>query len=471
MNILHAFVGLFSFTIPLFSKKQTFYFMQLILLSGGSGKRLWPLSNDSYSKQFLRLLPAPDGTKESMLQRVVRQIRESGLEADVTIATGENQVGTIRNQLGDKVSIVTEPERRDTFPAIALACLYLEKEKLCDKDETVVVMPSDPYADENYFHTIGKMVSAVEADVADLVLMGIEPTCASTKYGYVVPQDSGENVMKVDCFTEKPDSEKAKELIDGGALWNGGVFAFRLGYLSGIVRNYMQAGSFQEARERYGELPKISFDYEVAEKAASVAVVPFKGVWKDLGTWDALSEVLGCKSIGRVLTSENCSNTHVVNTLDTPCVCVGTTNLIVAISPDGILVADKQSSEHVKPLVNRINDRPMYEERRWGTYKVIDRYAAQDERTRSLTRHLCIKAGKGTSYQMHFHRDEVWTFVDGTGKLALDGEVRDVKKGDAVFIRKGQKHAVKAVTDLHFVEVQIGDNLTEEDIERFDFSW
>ena len=103
--------------------------MQLILLSGGSGKRLWPLSNDSYSKQFLRLLPAPDGTKESMLQRVVRQIRESGLEADVTIATGENQVGTIRNQLGDKVSIVTEPERRDTFPAIALACLYLEKEK------------------------------------------------------------------------------------------------------------------------------------------------------------------------------------------------------------------------------------------------------------------------------------------------------------------------------------------------------
>lgn len=445
--------------------------MQLILLSGGSGKRLWPLSNDSYSKQFLRLLPAPDGTKESMLQRVIRQIRESGLEADVTITTCENQAGTISNQLGDRVSIVTEPERRDTFPAIALTCLYLEKEMACSEDEIVVVMPSDPYADENYFHTIGQMVSAVESGIADLVLMGIEPTYASTKYGYIVPQGNGKTVMKVDCFTEKPDPEKAKELIDGGALWNGGVFAFHLGYLTGIVRNYMQACSFQEVCDRYGELPKISFDYEVAEKAASVAVVPFKGVWKDLGTWDALSEVWGCKSIGRVLTSENCPNTHVVNSLDIPCVCVGTNNLIVAISPDGILVADKGSCENVKPLVNKMNDRPMYEERRWGTYKVIDRYVARDGCTRSLTKHLCIKAGQNISYQVHFHRDEVWTFVDGTGKLVLDGEIREVKSGDVVLIRKEQKHAVKAVTDLHFVEVQIGDRLTEEDIERFDFSW
>ena len=179
--------------------------MQLILLSGGSGKRLWPLSNDSYSKQFLRLLPAPDGTKESMLQRVVRQIRESGLEAEVTIATGKSQVDAISSQLGNSIDVVTEPERRDTFPAIALVCLYLQKEKSCAEDEVVVVMPSDPYADENYFRTIGQMASAVNSEVADLVLMGIEPTCASTKYGYVVPQRNGENVMKVARFTEKPD--------------------------------------------------------------------------------------------------------------------------------------------------------------------------------------------------------------------------------------------------------------------------
>lgn len=445
--------------------------MQLILLSGGSGKRLWPLSNDSYSKQFLRLLPTPKGNRESMVQRVVRQIHESQLDAEITIATGEGQRDAISCQLSNTVDVVTEPERRDTFPAISLACMYLEKEKGCTLDETVVVMPSDPYTEDNYFRTIEQMVNAVEHGVADLVLMGIEPTYASTKYGYIVPQSSNGVIRKVECFTEKPNEERAKELIDGGALWNGGVFAFRLGYLTDILKRYLQAGTFQEFRNHYGELPKISFDYEVAEKAKSVAVVPFNGIWKDLGTWNVLTEVLGSKTIGRVQSNESCHNTHVVNTLDIPCVCVGTENLIVAASPDGILIADKGSCENIKTLVSQINDRPMYEERRWGTYKEIDRYATQDNHCQSLTKHLCIKAGKNISYQSHFHRDEVWTFVDGTGRLVIDGKVKEVKSGDVVFIRKGQKHAVKAITDLHFVEVQIGDELIEEDIKRYDYNW
>lgn len=190
--------------------------MQLILLSGGSGKRLWPLSNDSYSKQFLRLLPAPDGTRESMLQRVMRQIRDSGLEAKITIATGEGQRDVISSQIGNTVDVVTEPERRDTFPAIALACLYLEKEKCCEPDEVVVVMPSAPYTDAGYFQTIGQMKDAVERGTADLMLMGIRPTAPSTKYGYIVPTDAGEAgsasdmVMPVVRFTEKPDEKKPK---------------------------------------------------------------------------------------------------------------------------------------------------------------------------------------------------------------------------------------------------------------------
>lgn len=445
--------------------------MQLILLSGGSGKRLWPLSNEAYSKQFLRLLPTPNGNRESMVQRVVRQIQESQFDAEITIATGEGQRDAISCQLGNTVDVVTEPERRDTFPAIALACLYLEKEKGCALDETVVVMPSDPYTDDNYFRAIGQIADAVEHSVADLVLMGIEPTYASTKYGYIVPQSSNGIIRKVECFTEKPNEERAKELIDSGALWNGGVFAFRLGYLTGIVKQYMQAGTFREARDLYGKLPKISFDYEVAEKAKSVAVVPFNGVWKDLGTWNILAEVLGSKAIGRVLLDESCHNTNVINALGIPCVCVGTDNLVIAASPDGILVADKDGCERIKPLVNQIADRPMYEERRWGTYKVIDRHETADRQIRSLTKHLCIKAGKSISYQRHSHRDEVWTFVEGTGILVIDGETREVQQGDVVYIRKGQKHAVKAVTDLHFVEVQIGDILEEKDIERFEWNW
>lgn len=442
--------------------------MQLVLLSGGSGKRLWPLSNESYSKQFLRILPASDGTRESMVQRVVRQIRETGLDANVTIATGESQRDPICSQLGNAVHIVTEPERRDTFPAIALSCLYLEKEQQCGRDEVIVVMPSDPYTDNGYFHTIGQMAEAVKRGKGDLVLMGIRPLYPSTKYGYIVPEDADDaSVKPVLRFTEKPDEEKARELIDGGALWNGGVFAFRLGYMLDIIQRFVKAESFSEARSRYAELPKISFDYEVAEKARSVSVVPFDGLWKDLGTWDALSEVLGGRVVGKGLLDETSRNTHIVNQLDTPCICVGAENLIIAASPDGILVADKDSCEHLKPYVERLDDRPMYEERRWGTYKVVDRFASADG-NQALTKHLHIKSGKCISYQKHLHRDEVWTFVAGTGTLVIDGGVKQIKAGDVVYIRKGQKHFVEAITDLHIIEVQLGDKVDENDIERYD---
>lgn len=443
--------------------------MQLILLSGGSGKRLWPLSNDSFSKQFLRLLPTPDGGRESMLQRVVRQVQDSPLEAEVTIATGAGQRDAILSQLSGMVGVVNEPERRDTFPAIALSCLYLEKEKGCGRDEVVVVMPSDPYTDAGYFETIDKMVHAVKEGVADLVLMGIEPTYPSCKYGYIVPMDKSESVRRVKRFTEKPDEQTARSLMDEGALWNGGVFAFRLGYLLDIVKRYMHTDSFEEARQRYAELPKISFDYEVVEKAESVAVVPFKGLWKDLGTWDALAEILGTHAIGPVLMDENTNDTHVINRLNIPCICVGTHRLIVAIAEDGILVADKDSCERIKPYVTEIKERPHYEERRWGTYKVIDHSVGVHGG--SLTKHLRIKAGKSISYQKHFHRDEVWTFIEGNGLLALDGEIRPVKQGDVIHIRKGQLHAVKALSDLHFIEVQMGDCLVEEDIARYEWHW
>lgn len=445
--------------------------MQLILLSGGSGKRLWPLSNESYSKQFLRILPAPDGTRESMVQRVVRQIRETGLNANITIATGESQRDPIRSQLGDDVHIVTEPERRDTFPAIALACLYLEKELQCGRDEVIVVMPSDPYTDNGYFHTIERMAEAVGQDKGDLVLMGIRPLSPSTKFGYIVPDDSDNaSVKSVLRFTEKPDEEKARELIDGGALWNGGVFAFRLGYMLDIIQGYILADSFSEARSRYAELPKISFDYEVAEKARSVSVVPYEGLWKDLGTWNALSEVLEGNIVGEGFLDEASRNTHIVNQLDIPCICVGAEDLVVAASPDGILVADKDSCERLKPYVEQMNGRPMYEERRWGTYKVVDRFTSSDG-SQALTKHLFIKSGKSISYQKHSHRNEVWTFVDGNGLLLIEDKISQVQAGDVVCIKKGQKHSLKALTDLHLIEVQIGDSLIEEDIVRHSMEW
>ena len=446
--------------------------MQIILLSGGSGKRLWPLSNNARSKQFLPLLQSPDGNVESMVQRVVRQIGESRLSGTITIATNSAQHDIIINQLGDNVDTVTEPERRDTFPAIALASGYLSMAKGCSADEVVVIMPCDPYTETEYFDVIADMVAAVENDAADLVLMGITPTYPSTKFGYVVPvsEDSGKNILRVKRFTEKPDVQRAEELLAQNAFWNGGVFAFRLGYMVNILEKYISAASFEELRSRYGELPKISFDYEVAEKAESVAVLPFNGKWKDLGTWNSLTEELTSNAIGNVVIGENAPNTHVVNELGMPVFCNGVSDVVVAASPDGILVCGKEYSENIKNYVDNLSPRPMYEERRWGSYRVLDTTTYNDGYM-SLTKVLQLKSGRYISYQLHNHREEMWTIVDGEGVVVIDGAIRNVARGDVVAIKKGQKHAIKALTDLQIVEVQMGDSLVEEDILRFEWDW
>lgn len=178
--------------------------MQIILLSGGSGKRLWPLSNNTRSKQFIKLLTAPDGSKESMVQRVVRQLREAGIYDSITVATSQAQRDVIINQLGEDIPIVTEPERRDTFPAIALASSHLAYERKCPADEVVIVMPCDPYTEAGYFETIRRMADAVKNNAAELLLMGIKPTYPSAKYGYVVLANDvrDEGILQVLRFTE-----------------------------------------------------------------------------------------------------------------------------------------------------------------------------------------------------------------------------------------------------------------------------
>ena len=418
------------------------------------------------------MLQSPAGDAESMVQRVVRQIGESRLSGTITIATNSSQRDIIINQLGDEVDIVTEPERRDTFPAIALAAGYLSMAKKCSNDEVVVVMPCDPYTETKYFDVIADMVTAVENNAADLVLMGITPTCPSTKFGYVVPcpEDAEKSILRVKRFTEKPDVQRAEALLDEGAFWNGGVFAFRLGYMVNVLEKYITASSFEELHSRYGELPKISFDYEVAEKAESVAVLPFNGKWKDLGTWNSLTEELSSKAIGNVALGEQTENTHVVNELGMPVFCNGVKDIVVASSPDGILVCGKEYSENIKNYVDNLSPRPMYEERRWGSYRVLDSTTYSDG-CMSLTKVLQIKSGRYISYQIHNNREEVWTVVDGEGVVVLDGERRNVSRGDVVVINQGQKHAIKATTDLQIVEVQMGSSLVEEDIERFEWEW
>ncbi len=440
--------------------------MNIVLLSGGSGKRLWPLSNEVRSKQFLKLLNDEKGNYESMVQRVYRQIVKAGIEAHIVVATSASQVEAIRGQLQNDVDIVVEPERRNTFPAIVLAASYLESRKKMNPEETVIVLPVDPYVDVRYFEIFNSMDEEVQKGEADIVLMGIAPSYPSQKYGYIMRGEDG----RVTGFKEKPDEAAAERLIKEGALWNAGVFAFKLRYLMRIADKYLQDRDFSYVTEHYGDLKKDSFDYEVVEKAQSLAVVPYKGEWKDIGTWNTLTEEMREKSIGDVVMGEDCVNTHVINELSIPVVALGTQDLVIAASPDGILVSDKHKSSYIKPYVEDIADRPMYEERRWGEYKVYD-YSRYKDDTKSLTKHVTIRAGMADEYQLHHYKDEVITVVNGSGELVIDGCLMTLSCGDTISIRRGQKHAVRAIEDLQMISVQIGEDVTEEDAEFFAWAW
>ncbi|UUZ93057.1 mannose-1-phosphate guanylyltransferase [Paenibacillus sp. P25] len=349
--------------------------MKLVLLSGGSGKRLWPLSNDSRSKQFLKVLRSEEGTLESMVQRVWRRLGSTGFGRNAYIATGKAQVDMIQSQVGMEAPIIIEPERRDTFPAIALAATYLYSMEGVSLNEVVAVLPVDPYVENHFFNRIKQMEAVIHESGADLALMGVRPTYPSEKYGYIVPSettDESSNYVNVSHFSEKPQEDKAKALIEQNALWNCGVFAFKLDYLISLLADKGLPIQYEAMLKQYDKLPKISFDYEVVEKAAKIVAIPYDGYWKDLGTWNTLTEEVESSIIGHGTISPDSMNTHLINELDIPVAVLGLSNVIVSTSPDGILVADKSASPRVKDLIKPLEQRPMFEERRWGTYRVLD---------------------------------------------------------------------------------------------------
>jgi mannose-1-phosphate guanylyltransferase len=445
--------------------------LKLVLLSGGSGKRLWPLSNDARSKQFLKVLENENGMLQSMVQRVWGQLRNVNLAESAVIATSKSQVDMIQSQLGHNVPIIIEPMRRDTFPAIALASVYLYSVQGISLSEVVTVLPVDPYVEDRFFNRVKELEETVLSSGANLALIGVEPTYPSAKYGYIVPasKSSDSDFLRVSHFTEKPTEEKAAELIEQGALWNCGVFAFKLNYIISLLQEKGLPIQYDELLKQYEKLPKISFDYEVVEKTEHIVVLPYDGYWKDLGTWNTLTEEMATNQIGKGVIAAS-ENTHLINELDIPVTVLGVSNAIVAVSPDGILVADKEKSPKIKELVSDFDQRPMYEERRWGWYRVLD-YTKFDDGREVLTKRIGVSAGKNISYQMHYHRSEVWTIIKGEGEFALNGEIRRVKPGDVLEIPVGAKHGIKAITDLEFIEVQTGTELIEEDIVRIYMTW
>ena len=435
--------------------------MNLVLLSGGSGQRLWPLSNDIRSKQFIKIFHKEDGTLESMAQRVYRQIKTVDRDATVTIATSKSQVSAIHNQLGEEVGISVEPCRRDTFPAIALAAAYLKDVRGVDEDEAVVVCPVDPYVENEYFEALKALENRAAISDANLVLMGIEPTYPSEKYGYIIPIGK-EEISKVSMFKEKPTQDVAKEYISQGALWNGGVFAFKLGYVLNRAHELIDFADYQDLFDKYETLNKISFDYAVVEHETEIEVMRFAGTWKDLGTWNTLTEAMDSNAVGEAVFNENCKNVHVVNELDVPVLCMGLKDVVVSASSEGILVSDKEQSSYIKPFVNAMDQRVMFAEKSWGSFKVVDIDHA------SMTIKVTLNPGYGMNYHSHKNRDEVWVVISGKGKTVVDGKERNIKQGDVVTMAAGCRHTVIAETELKLIEVQIGEDINVNDKQKYD---
>ncbi len=213
---------------------------------------------------------------------------------------------------------------------------------------------------------------------------------------------------------------------------------------------------------KYDTLTKISFDYAVVEHEAFIEVMRFSGTWKDLGTWNTLTEAMDSNSVGEALFNETCENVHVINELDVPIICMGLKDVVVSASPEGILVSDKEQSSYIKPLVNTLEQKIMFAEKSWGSFRVLD---MEEE---SVTIKVTLHPGHKMNYHSHDYRDEVWTVISGEGRTIVDGMEQKVKAGDVVTMAAGCRHTIIADTELQVIEVQLGKEISVHDKHKYE---
>ena len=328
--------------------------MKFILLSGGSGKRLWPMSVGDKSKQFLKVYRNSDegNEPESMLQRAFRLLKKTCDKSDILISSTKNQKDIIYDQIGKNVNLVLEPEQKDTFPAIALAALYL-KYLGEDSNSILTIMPVDCLVDEEFYRFLSENEQVINSSAFDILLIGVKPTYPTQKYGYILRENSAE-VSRVISFKEKPSASKAAELIASGALWNAGVFCVKLGYIVKLIEQKLGINDYSTLQNSFGNLEKISFDYAVLESSRNIGVRFYPGVWKDVGTWNTFVEEMATPTMGKVVYDPSCTNINVINQLNSPVMLSGVKDIIVVATEDGILVASHNGSSYIKPLVERL---------------------------------------------------------------------------------------------------------------------
>jgi mannose-1-phosphate guanylyltransferase/mannose-6-phosphate isomerase len=451
-----------------------------LILAGGSGTRLWPWSREELPKQFL-----PLAGKESLFQQTVRRLSSLTSPSHLYIVASSQWGALLRHQMRKLLEfphnpVITEPTARNTCAAIALGLAYILEHGANPKD-SVFVSPSDHVIkDEESF--AGALKRGYEASKeGHLVTFGIPPTRPDTGFGYiqVAPETKDKGYFKASRFVEKPDEDTARAyLADGNYLWNGGFFLFQINKMLEALREYIpevgEAASegYENLCSCFEKLPSISIDYAVMEKAKDVVAVPLEAGWSDIGSWDALYETLDKDEEGNVKRGDielTSSEGNLIFGNSRLIVGLNISDLIIADTPDALLVAKKGSSQGVRDVVSRLKENKRREAteasinvRPWGMYQIL----YQGDRFK--IKRIVIEPGARLSLQYHHHRSEHWVVVRGTALAKVGDEERFIHEGESIFVSKSTLHRLSnpGKLPLEIIEVQNGEYVGEDDIVR-----
>lgn len=452
--------------------------MKVIILAGGGGTRLFPLSRDCYPKQFLHVI----GDKSLLAQTIERFL---GLvEAkDIIIVTNERYIFHVQAELkiinAHEAHIITEPMGKNTAPAIALAQSYCQDVLQCDDDEILFVSPSDHLIKPiDAFQDLIRNAQDVAKD--NIVTLGIKPTKPEIGYGYIEAEKNNNLAKKVISFKEKPDLATAKEYISSGNYyWNGGMFMFSIATMQAELTKYMPAiiditqNGYQYIVDNFINMPDISIDYAVAEKSQKMMMIPMENIyWNDIGSFDAIAEVLSDeeKNVfkGDIL-AENCTDTMIIG--DNRLIAgIDLENLMIIDTPDALLVAKKGESQKVKNIVNKLKQNKRKEAKENVTmYRSWGKYTLLTESEGYRVRKIEVDPGASLTMQMHYHRSEHWTVISGTGKIIINDRESIFTENQSTYIPMGVKHKLSnpGKIPLIIIEVQSGKYINDDDIVVF----